>query len=235
MPLTLPGETGIEFGNLSMHNDKNGMANQGCRDNSQVKGKGKHPECMSSFYPGCGDNHVLAHLVQENSAPYTPEVDDDGCQSEDDPVEDELTADLALKYLNKFLETLGIKRPMWSFTSGSKPENSASQSSVSVNNVDSAVALVQPGPDIATASGSAQLLGSAQLSVVTTHFPKAKAALNDFPFWPTEMDLVFVSGSNRPKLMGQSPIVRSVIVEAIERLCMAMQFTDTFPDLPLTL
>ncbi|KAN0126122.1 hypothetical protein V8E53_015374 [Lactarius tabidus] len=230
MPLILPGETGIEGGNLGMPIEENGMVNQGRGDNSQVKGKGKRPERTSSFYPGRGGNHVLAHLVQGNSAPYAPEVDDDGCLSEDDPVEDELTADLALKYPNKFSESLGIERPAWLLTSGSEPENSASQSSVSVNDVDSAVTLVQPGPDMATASGSAQLLGPAQLSVVATHFPKAEAALNDFPFWPTETDLVFVSGSNRLKLTGQSPIVRSVIVEGIERLRAAMLFNDAFPD-----
>ncbi|KAN0125340.1 hypothetical protein V8E53_015597, partial [Lactarius tabidus] len=224
MPLILPGETGAEGGNLGMPIEENGMVNQGHGDNSQVKGKGKCPECMLSFYPGCGGNHVLAHLVQENSAPYAPEVDDNGCLSEDNPVEDELTADLALKYLNKFSESVGIERPVWSLTSGSEPENSASQSSVSVNNVESAVALVQPGPDMAMASGSAQL------SVVATHFPKAEAVLNDFPFWPTETDLVFASGSNRLKLTGQGPIVHSVIVEGIERLWAAMLFNDTFPD-----
>lgn len=52
----------------------------------------------------------------------------------------------------------------------------------------------------------------------------------DFPFWPAETDLVFASGSNRLKLTSQTPIVRSVIVEAIENLRAAMLFTDAFPD-----
>jgi hypothetical protein len=49
MPLILPGETGIEGGNLGMPIEENGMVNQGRGDNSQVKGKGKRPECSKSF------------------------------------------------------------------------------------------------------------------------------------------------------------------------------------------
>jgi hypothetical protein len=49
MPLILPGETGAEGGNLGMPIEENGMVNQGHGDNSQVKGKGKHPECSKLF------------------------------------------------------------------------------------------------------------------------------------------------------------------------------------------
>lgn len=71
----------------------------------------------------------------------------------------------------------------------------------------------------------------AQTQVVATQFPKAEAAPNDFPFWPDETDLVFASGSNKLKLTSQTPIVRSVIVEAIENLRAAMLMTDAFPDI----
>ena len=64
----------------------------------------------SSYYPGRGDNsHVLTSLNQETSVFYTPKVDDDDSQSDDDPVEDELPAELALKQPNKFLESLVIE------------------------------------------------------------------------------------------------------------------------------
>jgi hypothetical protein len=69
-----------------------------------------------------------------------------------------------------------------------------------------------------------------QTQAVATQIPKAEAAPNDFPFWPAETDLVFTSGSNKLKLTSQTPIVRSVIVEAIENLRAAMLMTDAFPD-----
>ena len=63
-----------------------------------------------SYYPGRGDNsHALASLNQETSVFYTPKVDDDDSQSDDDPVEDELLAELALKQPNKFSESLVIE------------------------------------------------------------------------------------------------------------------------------
>ena len=68
---------------------------------------------VSSYYPGRGDNsHVLASLNQETSVFYTPKVDNDDSQSNDDPVEDELPAELVLKQpnkSNKFLESLVIE------------------------------------------------------------------------------------------------------------------------------
>ena len=53
--------------------------------------------------------HALASLNQETSVFYTPKVDDDDSQSDDDPVEDELPAELALKQPNKFSESLVIE------------------------------------------------------------------------------------------------------------------------------
>jgi hypothetical protein len=49
MPLILPGETGVEAGNLNMPSVENGVANQGYGDDSQVKGKGKRPERSKSL------------------------------------------------------------------------------------------------------------------------------------------------------------------------------------------
>lgn len=63
----------------------------------------------SSYYPGRGDNsHALAS-VHQDSIFYAPNVDDDGCLSADDPVEDELPAELAQKHPNKFSESLVIE------------------------------------------------------------------------------------------------------------------------------
>ena len=52
----------------------------------------------------------------------------------------------------------------------------------------------------------------------------------DYPFWPAETDLMYAPGSTKLKLTGQSPIVRSVIVHAIENLRASMLFTGAFPD-----
>ena len=63
----------------------------------------------SSYYPGRGDNtHALAS-INDTSIFYTPEVDDDGDQSEEDPLDDELPTDDAQKHLNKFSESLLIE------------------------------------------------------------------------------------------------------------------------------
>ena len=63
----------------------------------------------SSYYPGRGDNtHALAS-INDTSIFYTPDVDDDGDQSEEDPFDDELPTDDAQKHLNKFSESLLIE------------------------------------------------------------------------------------------------------------------------------
>lgn len=49
MPLVLPGETGVETGNLNMPDNENGRADQGYGNDSQGKGKGKRPERSKSF------------------------------------------------------------------------------------------------------------------------------------------------------------------------------------------
>ena len=55
-----------------------------------------------------GKHHGQIH-DKETSVFYTPKVDDDDSQSDNDPVEDELPAELALKQPNKFLESLVIE------------------------------------------------------------------------------------------------------------------------------
>ena len=63
----------------------------------------------SSYYPGRGDNnHSLAALSQ-NSIFYAPSVDNDGSQTEDDPVDDELPVLDAQKHPNKFSESLAVE------------------------------------------------------------------------------------------------------------------------------
>jgi hypothetical protein len=66
----------------------------------------------SSFYPGRGDNtHPLAHLdhASGNYTFHTPEVDDDGSETEDDSIDDGHTAELALRHPNKFSEAMVIE------------------------------------------------------------------------------------------------------------------------------
>ena len=111
-----------------------------------------------------------------------------------------------------------------------------------------AVALVQQGHDMAVTPGSALLLGEqfnsyisysadAYPQVVPAEIPLADIVVSNtnFPFWPTETDLVFASGSNRLKLTSQSPIVCLVIIKGIKNLRAAMLFTDTFLDVCSTL
>ena len=64
---------------------------------------------VPSYYPGRGDNsHALAS-VNDSSVFYTPNVDDEGDQTEEDPLDDELPTDDAQKHLNKFSESLLIE------------------------------------------------------------------------------------------------------------------------------
>ena len=63
----------------------------------------------SSYYPGRGDNsHALAS-VNDLSFFYTPDVDDNGNQTEEDLLDNELPIDDAPKHLSKFLESLLIE------------------------------------------------------------------------------------------------------------------------------
>ena len=75
---------------------------------------------VSSFYPGRGDTtHVLAHpsLNQASYVFHTPQVDDDGSEIEEDPMDDEPATDLSLKAPNKFSESLVIEVSILSSTS----------------------------------------------------------------------------------------------------------------------
>ena len=64
---------------------------------------------VSSYYPGRGDNsHALAS-VNDLSFFYTPDVDDDGNQTEEDPLDDELPIDDAPKHVSKFSESLLVE------------------------------------------------------------------------------------------------------------------------------
>jgi hypothetical protein len=64
----------------------------------------------SSFYPGRGDNsHELASLNYGKSGFHTPEVDDEGTETEEDPADEERSIELALKFPNKFSESLAVE------------------------------------------------------------------------------------------------------------------------------
>ena len=76
---------------------------------------------MSSFYPGHGDNsHELASFAHdENTGFYLPEVDDEGTETDEDPANDEQALELALKFPNKFSESLAIEvSPLSSISMG---------------------------------------------------------------------------------------------------------------------
>jgi hypothetical protein len=132
MPLMLPSESDVE--DCEEPSNGNDMAYKNA-------GKGKRLErselfayqlfvyvitekfSASSFYPGRGDNthntHLPARLDHRNYAFHTPEVDDDGSETEEDPMED-----VAVKLPpNKFSESVAIevslpfpfffRRPTW--------------------------------------------------------------------------------------------------------------------------
>lgn len=67
----------------------------------------------SSFYPGRGDNSnklaSLTSLDHGNAGFHTPEVDDEGTETEEDSADEEPTLELALKFPNKFSESLVIE------------------------------------------------------------------------------------------------------------------------------
>ena len=72
---------------------------------------------MLSFYPGRGDNsHELASLAHdENTGSHLPEVDDEGAETDEDPADEEQTLELALRFPDKFSESLAIevkKKPL---------------------------------------------------------------------------------------------------------------------------
>lgn len=53
--------------------------------------------------------------------------------------------------------------------------------------------------------------------------------------WPTETDLVFLQGSNKLMLTVQSPLIRAVIQDSIERTRASLLFLNAFPNLFETL
>jgi len=64
----------------------------------------------SSFYPGRGDNtHPLARIDHGNTF-HTPQVDDDGSETDDDSIDDGHAAEFAFKqHPNKFSESMAIE------------------------------------------------------------------------------------------------------------------------------
>ncbi len=130
MPLMLPSESDMESHKSSSIDD--GIASrEHNNDCSVLKGKRRleHSElfdyqsylCMLSrvnneiflalsFYPGHGDNsHVLTHPDCQNFAFHTPEVDDDGSDTEAYSTEDKHAVELALRNSTKFSESMVIE------------------------------------------------------------------------------------------------------------------------------
>ncbi|KAF8270722.1 hypothetical protein EI94DRAFT_1698593 [Lactarius quietus] len=208
MPLVLPSERGLGIPETSNNRNKREEM-----DDSVVKGKGKRLECTSSFYLGRGNHsHPLTRLDPSHSTFHIPNVDDDGSLTEDDPIDDDHTVKLTLKFPNKFSKSLAIEaslyielnRPSWSSSSGSELANSASQSSsTSVHDaywatVNSLLSLSLPEFDL----GSVPAL---------------------------------LPGSNKLKLTNQCPVVHTVLHESIELLQAAMLFNHGFPDVCVAL
>ncbi|KAN0137968.1 hypothetical protein V8E53_004452 [Lactarius tabidus] len=214
MPLLLPGGSEVESGEFASNNGD--FTIQQRKAGSVVKGKRVELECTSSFYPGCGDNtHVLARLDHRNPAFHAPAVDIDDIETDKDSEDDVQVVELALKYPNKFSESVANERPSWVLSGTSEPEKSGSQSSaVSLN-------------DSVRSTGA-----GVKLSVVATR-PKNTALPGlDVPRagWPIDTDLIFAVGSTKLSLLNQRPIVHTVIQEAIENLRAALLFANAFPD-----
>jgi hypothetical protein len=72
----------------------------------------------SSFYPGRGVNSCeLSSLNHGNSGFHTPQVDDEGSETEEDPSDEEPSLELALKFPNKFSKSLGVEVSLLNSTS----------------------------------------------------------------------------------------------------------------------
>ncbi|KAF8261448.1 hypothetical protein EI94DRAFT_1705512 [Lactarius quietus] len=211
MALVLPSESEVE--SFKIPSNAKEIEDLGHAGNSVVKGKGKR-------------------LERRNLSFHTPQVDDEGSVTEEDPMDDEYTVELALKQPNKFSESLAIERPSWSSSGASEPGISGSQTSgTSFNDSD---------PSVVTSSGqisSAQpelytAVGAAQPSVVATELPNEFGMPDSSPQapWPIETSLILTQGSNKLKLTHQRPMVHVVIQEAIEHLWATMMFNNAFPE-----
>ncbi|KAI9444384.1 hypothetical protein BJY52DRAFT_1194439 [Lactarius psammicola] len=64
-----------------------------------------------------------------NYAFLTPEVDDDGSETEECLTEEEHAVELALRHPSKFSESMAIERPSWVGLGGTKPSHSVGESS----------------------------------------------------------------------------------------------------------
>ncbi|KAN0139146.1 hypothetical protein V8E53_003035 [Lactarius tabidus] len=165
----------------------------------------------SSFYPGRGVNSCkLSSLNHRNSGFHTPQVDDEGSETEEDPSDEEPSLELALKFPNKFSKSLGVKRPSWSSSGGNSASQSSSTSTgdFSLSTVpgqaaSSPLSMVQPAPVAAVVS-------TAQLSALTIDLLNEVAPAVAQLTWPVHTELVFASGSDRLRLMNQCPMVRLI-------------------------
>ncbi|KAF8262772.1 hypothetical protein EI94DRAFT_1742680, partial [Lactarius quietus] len=227
----LLSESEIENGMFTSHGGD--PAIQQRKSDNAVRGKRVTLERTSSFYPGRGDNtHTLTHIDHGNLDFHTPEVDDDGFETDDDSADDEQTVQLALKHPSKFSESVTVERPSWAVSGASEPENSGSQiygASLEgiVRPTSHPPSQPQPG-----------LVPTAMTPVVAAELADYHATSNldlSQSAWPVDMDLVFSPGSTKLSLLNQRPIVRAVIQEGIENLRAALMFTDGFPGLCSTL
>ncbi|KAN0137996.1 hypothetical protein V8E53_004215 [Lactarius tabidus] len=233
MTLVLPSESEAE---ACMIPNENAMESHGPSDSSNMKGKGKQLERTSSFYPGRGVNsRELSSLNHGNSGFHAPQVNDEGSETEEDPSDEELSLELALKFPNKFSESLGVERPSWSSSGGNSASQSSSTSTGDISlstapgqAASSPLSMVQPAPVAAVVS-------TAQLSVLTIDLLNEVVPAVARLTWPVHTELVFASGSDRLKLMNQCPMVRSVLQKGIEHLRASMLFTNMFPDVCIVL
>ena len=51
------------------------------------------------------------------------------------------------------------------------------------------------------------------------------------PTWPIEMDIVYLEGSNKIRLMAQRPLIRAVIQDGIERTRASLMIQNAFLNL----
>ncbi|KAF8263137.1 hypothetical protein EI94DRAFT_1704233 [Lactarius quietus] len=108
MPLVLLSKSKIENGMFTSHSGD--PAIQQHKSDNTVRGKQVALEQTLSFYPGRGDNtHTLTHIDRGNLNFYTPEVDDDGFETDDDSADDKQTVQLALKHPSKFSESVTVE------------------------------------------------------------------------------------------------------------------------------
>ncbi|KAN0123161.1 hypothetical protein V8E52_003114 [Russula decolorans] len=184
------------------------------------KDKGKRPPPLkrtTSFYPGRETitDTVLSHLPSRIGPGNEHLVDiNDGetdIESENDWFTEPPPMEPAGRTSSKASEAMLVERAIWE---SSPPD---------VGSVAANVASVTASDDVATSQEDIRGSDAPTDPVITSGSSE--------PSFPSETELLFVSGSNKIMLTVQRPLMRAVFQEAFERIRADMVFKNVFPNI----